>query len=125
MINTNTIYPFGTILNDNSFELLPKFTSKSIDVILTDIPYDLAQDEKFFLFQEFNRIAKRCFIVFSPPENQFTFPGISTYLFWIKPISTKNTTRNYSRFVEMIFVYNLENAIWNCDRHWSQYTNVF
>ena len=42
---------------------------------------------------------------------------------WIKPISTKNTSRRYSRFVEMMFLYG--NGTWNSDRHWSQYTNVF
>jgi DNA modification methylase len=63
--------------------------------------------------------------VFSPPENQWVFPGIDEYLFWVKPISTKNTSRRYSRFVEMMFVYQQEEAIWNSNRHWSQYINVF
>jgi len=110
---------------EDSFDVLQTLPDKCINVILTDVPYDLKQDQKQFLHNQFKRLAKRSVIVFSPPENQWIFPDINEYLFWIKPISTKNTSRKYSRFVEMIFVYHLEDAIWNSNRHWSQYTNVF
>jgi len=74
------------------------------------------------LHKYFTSISSGVVIVFSPPENQWILPA-DQYLFWEKPISTKNTSRRYSRFVEMIFVYG-ENT-WNTGRHWSQYTNVF
>jgi DNA modification methylase len=106
----------------NSFDILPTLENKSIDVVLTDPPYDLNEWDKSFLHNQFLRICKGAIIVFMPPENQWITP-VDQYLFWIKPISTKNTSKSYSRFVEMIFVYNI--TTWNCKRHWSQYTNVF
>jgi len=106
----------------DSFEILPTLASNSVHCILTDVPYDLSQDKKEFLHSEFKRICNGVIIVFSPPENQWILPA-DQYLFWEKPISTKNTSKSYSRFVEMIFVYGRHR--WNCHRHWSQYTNVF
>lgn len=109
----------------DAFEILPTLGRNGegfFDMILTDPPYDLEQDQKIFLHEEFNRICEGTIIVFMPPENQWILPA-DQYLFWIKPISTKNTSKSYSRFVEMMFVYNV--STWNCKRHWSQYTNVF
>lgn len=106
----------------NSFELLPKYADNSFDLVLTDPPYNLTQDLKWWLHKEFLRISRTGVIVFSPPENPWIQPA-SQYLFWIKPISTKNTSKRYSRFVEMIFLYG--DLKWDATRHWSQYTNVF
>ena len=106
----------------NSFDILPNIPDNFTPCILTDPPYNLSWEEQQFLHSEFGRICSGVIIVFSPPENQWIHPA-DQYLFWEKPISTKNTSRRYSRFVEMIFVYG-EHA-WNCGRHWSQYTNVF
>jgi len=108
--------------SEDSFDLLIKLPGNSVDLILTDPPYDFIFSEKDFIHQEFLRICKGTVIVFSPPDNQWILPA-DQYLFWIKPISTKNTSKNYSRFVEMIFVY--RSGTWNAKRHWSQYTNVF
>ena len=94
-----------------------------VDAIITDPPYDFDWEEKDRFHSEFERIAKLS-IVFCPPENQWKiFPRATQYLFWIKPISTKNTSKSYSRFVEMIQVFGRHE--WNTHRHWSQYTNVF
>ena len=106
----------------NSFELLPNYKDNSFDLILTDPPYNLTHGNKVWLHTQFLRISRTGVIVFSPPENPWILPA-SQYLFWIKPISTKNTSKKYSRFVEMIFLYS--DLKWNADRHWSQYTNVF
>ncbi len=106
----------------NSFELLPKYANNSVDLILTDPPYDLEPGDKEWLHTQFLRISRAGVIVFSPPENPWIQPA-EQYLFWIKPISTKNTSKRYSRFVEMIFLYG--NLKWDATRHWSQYTNVF
>lgn len=110
------------VIRGNSFEILPSLESMSFDMILTDPPYDFSEEQKLFLQEHFLRISRGVVIVFSPPENQWILPA-DQYLFWIKPISTKNTLRRYSRFVEMMFLYG--EGIWNADRHWSQYTNVF
>ena len=110
------------IIHGDAFIELPKMDDKSVDLIITDPPYDFNLEQKEFLQEQFHRISKGVIIVFSPPKNQWIFPA-DQYLFWIKPISTKNTSKRYSRFVEMIFVYKY--GAWNTDRHWSQYTNVF
>jgi len=89
---------------------------------LTDPPYDFESAVKDEFHKQFMRISKTGAIVFSPPENQWQ-PTCEQYLFWEKPISTKNTSRRYSRFVEMIQVFG--KGKWNAGRHWSQYTNVF
>jgi hypothetical protein len=109
-----------TLYNCDTFLLLRNWNT-SCDLLLTDVPYDLCQTDKEYLHNQFLRIA-RTVIVFSPPENQWITPA-DQYGFWIKPISTKNTSKKYSRFVEMLFFYNI--STWNNDRHWSQYTNVF
>ena len=110
------------IIHGDAFEELSKMEDQSVDLIITDPPYDFNQEQKEFLQKQFHRISRGVIIVFSPPENQWIFPA-DQYLFWIKPISTKNTSKRYSRFVEMIFIYKY--GTWNTDRHWSQYTNVF
>lgn len=106
----------------DSFELLKNIPDKSVQCVLTDPPYDLERSAKDELHHQFCRICNGVIIVFSPPENQWIYQP-DQILFWVKPISTKNTSKNYSRFVEMIFIYGRN--VWNCDRHWSQYTNVF
>lgn len=120
------MYP--TILEKNkiyhgvdSFEILPQLPDQCVDLVLTDPPYDFNGDQKWFLQEHFLRIAKGAVIVFSPPENQWILPA-DQYFFWVKPSSTKNTSRSYSRFVEMVFIYG--RGPWNTNRHWSQYTNV-
>lgn len=112
----------NVILNDDSFLCLDMFNDKSFDLIITDPPYDFTQEQKVYIHNHLLRLSRGAIIVFSPPENQWVLPA-DQYLFWEKPISTKNTSKSYSRFVEMIFVYG--RGVWNTERHWSQYTNVF
>jgi len=109
------------IYGDNK-EIIWKLPDKSIDLILTDPPYNFDESIKQLYHSQFQKLCRGAIIIFSPPENQWILPA-DQYLFWIKPISTKNTSKSYSRFVEMIFVYGRNK--WNCKRHWSQYTNVF
>ncbi len=106
----------------DSFKVLPHVSDNAYDLIITDPPYDLDPIKKEWLHNQFCRISKTGVIVFSPPENQWIFPA-DQYLFWTKSISTKNTSKRYSRFVEMIFLYG--DLKWNSNRHWSQYTNIF
>lgn len=112
-------YPLEELVDE-----LRKIPNNYCQMVLTDPPYDYLLPVKTMLQEEFVRIAKGTIVVFSPPENQWIHPA-DQYLFWEKPISTKNTSRSYSRFVEMMFVYQRYAHKWNCHRHWSQYTNVF
>jgi DNA modification methylase len=109
---------------DTNIDLLSQIDDKSIQMILTDPPYDLKWWQIHEYQKSFIRLCKGTIIVFMPPENMWYMPA-DQYLFWEKPISTKNTSKSYSRFVEMMFLYEMENHKWNCKRHWSQYTNVF
>src|SRR4030067_1838519 len=91
-------------MNGDSFKLLPTLKDKSFDIVLTDPPYDFSIDQQLWLQNEFLRLSKSGIIVFSPPENQWVHP-VDQFGFWIKPISTKNISKRYSRFVEMIFFF--------------------
>ena len=109
------------IIQGDCIEVMRTLGDKSVDLVLTDPPYDMDKQTIEYLHEEFIRLSD-CIIIFSPPENQWVL-GADQILFWVKPISTKNTSKNYSRFVEMIFVYGRNK--WNPKRHWSQYVNVF
>jgi DNA modification methylase len=110
------------LLNAACETIFTQLKDKSIDLIVTDPPYNFTEAQKLTYHLEMLRVCKGTVIVFAPPENQWIFPA-DQYLFWTKPISTKNTSKAYSRFVEMIFVY--RTGVWNTGRHWSQYVNIF
>jgi len=111
------------ITGDTNKEIL-RFENHKFDMVLADPLYDLELSEQVFLHEQFMRVCNGTVVVFSPPENQWIQP-CDQYLFWVKPTSTKNVSRRYSRFVEMMFLYDAGYAKWNCKRHWSQYTNIF
>jgi len=113
------------LYNEDAFKFLRGMKDNSVDAVIVDPPYDFDFAQKDELHSEFLRISKSgLVIVFCPPENQWViFPVSTQYLFWVKPISTKNTSKNYARFVEMIQVFGRNK--WNHERHWSQYNNVF
>src|ERR1019366_2820823 len=46
-------------------------------------------------------------------------------LFWVKTASTKNTKKRYSRFVETIAAYDLENSPFCQDTHWTTRSGTF
>ncbi len=110
------------LFNGDCISLMAEMKSKSVDLALLDPPYDWSEEKRNLYHSEFIRICRGAIIVFCPPENQWQ-PKSDQYCFWQKPISTKNTSRSYSRFIEIIQIWNGET--WNADGHWSQYTNVF
>lgn len=97
---------------------------QSVDVIITDPPYDFDDRTKNFIHSEFLRVCCGDILVFSPPENQWEFDDLTRRLFWIKSTSTKNFSRNYGKFVEMIFLYK-RSRVWNTQYNWSNYTGVY
>lgn len=105
-------------------EELLQIPNNYCQMVLTDPPYDMEMGYRRILQREFIRICKGTIIIFMPPESPWILPA-DQYLFWEKPISTKNTSKRYSRFVEEMFLYERYAHKWNCKRHWSQYTNVF
>lgn len=112
----------STIILSDAKDFLQSLDTDSVDLVLTDPPYDLPVHERNDLHSQMIRVSRGSVIVFCPPENQWQSKA-DQYLFWVKPISTKNTKRKYSRFVEMIQVFG--QGKWVTGRHWSQYTNVF
>lgn len=111
------------VIQGDCLEVMKQMPDRCVDLVVTDPPYDFSKSQVWDFLGEFQRVSKGGSIVFFPPENQWGIP--EQYLFWVKPISTKNTSRRYSRFVEMIGLYNTHTQYWDASRHWSQYTNVF
>jgi len=113
------------LINGDAFELIKEIPDGGVDAVIVDPPYNFNYQQQNDMQRQFERVSKSgLIIVFCPPENQWQiFPKSDQYLFWVKPISTKNTSKNYARFVEMIQVFGRNE--WDASRHWSQYTNVF
>jgi hypothetical protein len=62
-------------------------------------------------------------VIFMYPEDIWNLPyKPNQILHWIKPESTKNTSRKYSRFVEVICCYN---TAFYGELHWSNRTGIF
>tara|TARA_Y100000310_G_scaffold241651_1_gene245688 strand:+ start:2592 stop:3164 length:573 start_codon:yes stop_codon:yes gene_type:complete len=113
----------NAVYKKDGLKFLKQIPTNFVNLVLTDPPYDLDDSTKKAIHKQFLRVCKGSVIVFSPPENQWIQPA-DEYLFWVRPSITKYTIRGYSRFVEMVFVYG-KSKIWNCNKHWSNYTNVF
>ena len=63
-------YKKDMIVGDSKI-LLPEMLADSVDLVLTDVPYDLDMETKIFFHDQFMRISRQWVIVFSPPENQW------------------------------------------------------
>jgi len=111
------------IIHGEALDVMTKWSDNSFQAIITDPPYDLTKAEMEGYLVQFHRLAKGTILIFASPENQW--PNSDQYLFWTKPISTKNVSRRYSRFVEIIHLYSKDKSVWDCKRHWSNYVNVF
>lgn len=111
------------IVHGEALKEMALLKSGSFGAIITDPPYDLKPVQMNAYLSEFRRLTTGTIIIFASPENQW--PTSDQYLFWTKPISTKNTSRRYSRFVEIIHVYTGPDAKWFPGRHWANYVNVF
>ena len=109
---------------ENTLEVIDKIPSHSVHSIITDPPYNFDEETKRFLIGEFMRIAREWVIIFTPPENMWN-PKPDQFYFWIKPSSTKNFSKHYGRFVEVVQIYSLINdPTWNVKTsHWSNFVN--
>jgi len=116
-MRNNLLQTTGRVLKCESLRFIQEMDSKSVNTIITDPPYDITS----FPLSEFERICNGNIIVFCPPENQFFKPD--EFLYWIKPLSTKNFSRKCGRFVEFILVKR-QGGTFN-SIHWSSMTGVF
>ncbi len=103
----------------NSLDLLKKAAAKgkTWDCIITDPVYEDQPDMDLLL-----SVCKGHLVVFCAPEKRPSKTP-DEVLFWVKPISTKNTTKSCSRFVEEILVYR-QGKTFN-PGHWSTMTGIF
>ena len=113
----------ASVVHGKAVEEMAKFEDAKFDAIITDPPYDLSEMDMISLLMEFKRICLGTIIIFGAPENQWPKPD--QFCFWTKPISTKNTIKHYSRFVEVIHIYDGPTSKWNTGRNWANYVNVF
>ena len=111
------------VRHGNFLDLASTYEDASFNAIISDTPYDFDDETKSRYLKEFRRLTLGTIILFGPPENQW--PNPDQFCFWMKPISTKNTAKRYSRFVEVIHIYEGSMAVWNTGRNWANYINVF
>jgi len=107
---------------DDCLNVMADLEDKCIDFALLDPPYNWPEAKRNLYHAEIKRVTRGAIAIFCPPENLWQ-PCCDQTLFWIKPTSTKNTRKSYSRFVEVIQLWS--GPVWNYGRHWTQYTNLF
>src|SRR5215211_2502599 len=106
----------GEILYEGDcLEVMKTLKSQSVDCVITDPFYDCDLN-----VEELRRVCRGNIIVFCAPENQFFKPD--EFMFWVKPLSTKNYSKHIGRFVEMILI--LRGGAFN-GLHWSQMTGIY
>lgn len=129
-MRTPTIEAYHADALDKLTELL--YADVEIDLIIADPPYG----EHAFI----NDLITKCRSYFACPSLFFMYPEDLCYLddppdqvlHWIKPISTKNTAKRYSRFVEAIAYYEKgeyapDNVtpFFNQDLYWANRSGIF
>ena len=113
----------SSIVVGDSLTYLRGQPPNSVDLILTDPPYDISKALMQEYHTEFLRVCKGDILVFCSPKNQWVFPDVQ-WLFWVKPTSTKNYTKRYGNFVEMIAFYK-RGEVWNPHLQWANYTGIW
>ena len=99
--------------------------SQKIDLVIADPPYgqisliNLAIESTTFL-------CRGASFFFMYAEDLFDLKvKPNQVLFWTKAISTKNTVKKYSRFVEVVCAYDLVDSPFNQDTHWTTRSGTF
>lgn len=118
----------GIFVQADCFDILPNIQHKSIDLCFLDPMYDDITTIK--------KVIRKCHRLFSKSSGAiicFMYPEIvycledvpapDQIVHWVKPVSTKNTTKKYSRFIEAICIWHGE--YFNQNLHWSNRTGVF
>ena len=94
---------------------------RGTSLILTDPPYD-----ELSIYRDILAFGLPT-IFFMYPETLCDLPKPDGLAHWIKPVSTKNTKKHYSSFVELIAYYRTSlNITFRGERiHWSNRTGIF
>lgn len=104
------------IYNDDGLKILK---NQYWDHIITDPDY-VNQPP----IQEYRNQCDGNIIIFCDARKRPVGPEPDEVLFWMKPISTKWSTKRCNRFVEEILVYRGKKSVFN-PIHWSSMTGVF
>lgn len=91
----------------------------NIALVLADPVY--ATDDVRFCWAAYCEYPLICFM-YPKDLQRLPSPEPDQILHWVKPVSTKNTSKRYSQFVEAIAVRNLQ---FTEELHWSNRTGVF
>ncbi len=118
-------YPH-TVWEEDALTFLKQMQAGAVHAVISDPPYDFSKEKKDEFHFHMQRVSRGPVIVFMAPENLWQPENVPDQTgFWIKPTSTKNVSKRYSRFVEVIQFFKGEFDYWDPKGHWSQYTNVF
>lgn len=101
---------------ENSHKVMLTIPDGYFNALILDPDYKDKLDPK-----ELKRICRGNIVVFCKPENQYF--QADQYMFWNKPLSTKNFGATTGRYVEMILVLR-QGKTFN-RLHWSQMSGVY
>lgn len=117
----------GSFVKADFFDVCDNIEPESIDLVFMDPMYDDHGTINDAIDTVDSTLVKNtgAVICFMYPETVQhligTPPGQIAH--WVKPVSTKNTVRRYSRFIEAICIWH--GTYFNQDLHWSNRTGVF
>jgi len=103
--------------NIDAWKHIAGMPDKSVGTIITDPMYDAVMD-----MNELRRICVGTIIMFCAEGKPFFKPD--KYAYWVKPISTKNYSKNLGSFVEWIIIEKHGNYH-NPNLYWANYTGVY
>lgn len=105
------------ICGDNS-EVLATFPDGCVDAIITDPDYKKSVID----IETWWRICNGNILAFCDPARRYFKPDAIHH--WVKPISTKNTSKNMSNFVEEILVLR-RGGVFNAEGQWANRCGVW
>lgn len=109
----------------DSIEYMKNLSDKSFDMILADPPYGEMELINSSIKQA-RRVSRGVSMYFMYAEDLCDLEQRpDQVLFWVKPSSTKNTSRRHSRFVEVLALYDIARVRLNPDTYWSVRSGVF
>lgn len=101
----------------DAWEFMKNCEDNRFDAIITDPPYYAELD-----MDELRRVCKGHIIMFCDPRHRFFDPD--EVAVWMKPISSKNTTKHLGRFFEEIIIER-HGDTYNADLESSNYTGIY
>ena len=103
--------------NINAWDYIATLPDNSVNAIITDPLYDATMN-----MDELRRICSGHIIMFCAEGKPFFQPD--KYAYWVKPISTKNYSKNLGSFVEWILIEK-HGEVFNSGLYWANYTAVY